>query len=68
MSISEAGGGAVERLAYTVDNAARAVDISRSKMWDLIKKRRVRTIKLDGRTLIRRQELERLIDGLERGS
>lgn len=46
-------------LAYRVPDAARAVGLSETQMWELIRDKRIAAIKLVGRrTLIERDELE----------
>jgi excisionase family DNA binding protein len=49
-------------LAYRVPDAAKAVGLSESQMWEMIRQRRVAAIKLGGRrTLIEHAELEAFI-------
>ena len=50
------------RLTYSVDEAARALGIGRSLTWRLIRSGRLPTVKIGRRTLIRRSEVERLLD------
>ncbi len=50
------------RLAYGVDEAAEAMSVGRSTVWRWIHDKRVRTVKLGGRTLIPREELIRLLN------
>lgn len=46
-------------LAYRVPDAAKAVGLSETQMWELIRDKRIAAIKLVGRrTLIERSELE----------
>ncbi len=50
------------KLAYGVEEAASALCVGKSTVWRWIHDGRVKTIKLGGRTLIRREELLRLLD------
>lgn len=50
------------KLAYGIEEAARAIGVGKSTIWRWIHDGRVKTIKLGGRTLIRREELMRLLD------
>lgn len=50
------------RLAFGVEEAAAALCVGKSTVWRWIHDGRVKTIKLGGRTLIRREELLRLLD------
>ena len=56
---------APERLAYRVSEAAEALAISRSRFYELVSEGRIRVLKEGARTLVRRTELERYLDGLE---
>jgi excisionase family DNA binding protein len=46
------GGSAVEPLMYEVDEAARALRLSRTHIYELIRSKRLRTVKLGRRRLI----------------
>jgi excisionase family DNA binding protein len=46
------GGSAVEPLMYEVDEAARALRLSRTRIYELIRSKRLRTVKLGRRRLI----------------
>lgn len=54
-----------ERLAYRVSEAAEALAISRSRFYELVSEGRIQVLKEGARTLVRRAELERYLDGLE---
>jgi excisionase family DNA binding protein len=54
-----------ERMAYRVSEAAEVLAISRSRFYELVAEGRIRTLKEGARTLVRRTELERYLDGLE---
>lgn len=51
-------------LSYTVNEAAFAVGVSPRTIYRLIASGELLSFKLGARTLIRRSDLERLIDGL----
>ena len=46
------GGSAVEPLMYEVDQAAPALRLSRTRIYELIRSKRLRTVKLGRRRLI----------------
>lgn len=50
------------KLAYGVSEAADALSVGKSTIWRWIHEGRVKSLKLGGRTLIRREELMRLMD------
>ncbi len=50
------------KLAYGIEEAAMAIGVGKSTIWRWVHDGRVKTIKLGGRTLIRREELMRLLD------
>ena len=54
-----------DKLAYTVPEAAHALGISETTVWELLKTGTLRKIKLFGRTLIKREELQRVLDSAE---
>jgi len=56
----------VPALAYRVDEAAEAVRLSRSQIYELIRSGQLRTIKLGRRRLVPVQELSNYINGLAR--
>lgn len=50
------------KLSYTVDEAAEAVGVSRRTVYTLVKRGELQSFKWAGRTLIRRDVLERALD------
>jgi excisionase family DNA binding protein len=50
-----------ERLAYGVKEAARKIGISTSKLWGMIADDQIPCIRLGGRTLIRRTDIDTLL-------
>lgn len=50
-----------ERLAYGVKEAARKIGISTSKLWGMIAAREIPCVRLGGRTLIRRVDIDTLL-------
>lgn len=72
MSITAANGNAKKakgtdlppgaKLAYTVDEAGPAMGVSRTTVFDMIRNGEVIAKKLRGRTIITRDELQRVID------
>ena len=56
----------VPALAYRVDEAAEAVRLSRSQIYELIRSGQLRTIKLGRRRLVPVQALTDYINGLMR--
>lgn len=59
--------GGLDRMAYRVREAAEVLAISRSRFYELVAEGRIRTLKEGARTLVRRSELERYLDALDRG-
>lgn len=53
-----------QKLSYSIEEAAQAIGIGRTKLYELIGQHRLSTFKIGARTLIRRDELEGLIDKL----
>lgn len=51
-----------EVLAYRINDACHALSLGRSALYGLIKAGKLRPIKIAGRTLIPRSEIERLIE------
>lgn len=58
----------VEKLAYKVPEAAHALAISRSRLYELIGAGEIKILKDGGRTLIRRTELEAFLERLEQAA
>ncbi|WP_426050619.1 excisionase family DNA-binding protein [Brevundimonas sp. SL161] len=54
--------GLADRLAFGVEEAATVMCVGKSTVWRWIHDKRVRSVKLGGRTLIPREELLRLLD------
>ncbi|WP_332657318.1 helix-turn-helix domain-containing protein [Brevundimonas sp.] len=50
------------KLAYTVDEAGPAIGVSRSTMFEMIRLGEVVAKKVRGRTVIPRDELQRILD------
>jgi excisionase family DNA binding protein len=51
-----------DKLSYTVGEAAHAVGISTTTVWSMIREGQIKTFKIGSRTLIRRAELESVIE------
>ncbi len=51
-----------DRLAFGVEEAATVMSVGKSTIWRWIHGKKVRTVKLGGRTLIPREELLRLLE------
>lgn len=51
---------AAGKLAYRVDEACHALGIGRTSLYELVKTGELKLIKVAGRTLVPRSELERL--------
>ena len=51
-----------DRLAFGVEEAAKVMCVGKSTVWRWIHEKRVRSVKLGGRTLIPREELLRLLE------
>jgi excisionase family DNA binding protein len=50
------------KLAYTVDEAGRAIGVGRTTVFDMIRTGQVTAKKVRGRTVIAREELQRIVD------
>lgn len=50
-----------EKLAYRIADACHSLSISRSSLYNMIRDGRVKAVKIAGRTLILRSEIERLL-------
>ena len=55
--------GELTKLAYTVDEATAALGIGKTSLYQLIKDKKLPTSKVAGRTLIKKRDLEALLDG-----
>lgn len=51
----------VDRLSYTVNEACTALGIGRTSLYELVKNGELTLVKVAGRSLVRRAELERLL-------
>ncbi len=49
-----------DRWAYRVADACHGLGISRTSLYELVKAGKIKTIKIAGRTLVPRSEIERL--------
>lgn len=50
-----------ERLAYRINEACASIGVGRSSLYNMIRDGRVKSVKIAGRTLILRSEIERLL-------
>ena len=50
----------IDRLAYPVNDACHALGIKRTSLYELAKNGELKLIKIAGRTLVPRSEIERL--------
>lgn len=50
-----------EKLALRVADACHSLSISRSSLYNMIREGRLKSVKIAGRTLILRSEIERLL-------
>ena len=50
-----------ERIAFSMDEAAEAVALSRRKLYQLVTDGTLRTVKIGARRLVPRAELERIL-------
>ena len=51
-----------DRLALSIPDAAKAVGISRSKLYELLDERALASLKIGGRRLILRSDLEAFLE------
>jgi excisionase family DNA binding protein len=51
----------LDQISYRIPQAVTATGLKRSKLYELIKEGRLRTVKVGGCTLIPRQDLEALV-------
>ena len=63
----ELGGGQLSehRMAWSVDEAASLIGISRRLLYELLRSGQLRSVKIGSRRLIRQQDLERFLEELE---
>lgn len=57
-----------EKLTYTVEEVAKLLGLSRSSMYQAIRNNSVPSLRIGGRILISKLELEQLLDRDTRGS
>lgn len=57
-----------EKLAYTIPEAVAASGLGRTTIYELIKRRELPIVKVGSRSLIRRQDLEAMLERKLRGS
>jgi excisionase family DNA binding protein len=51
-----------EKLAYTIPEAAAACGLGRTTIYELIKRGELPLVKVGGRSLVRRQDLEAMLE------
>jgi excisionase family DNA binding protein len=51
-----------EKLAYTIEETAAVSGLGRTTIYELIKRRELPRVKIGARTLIRRQDLEAMLE------
>jgi excisionase family DNA binding protein len=56
----------IEKLSYTVNEATEALGIGRTTIYELIKAGELAVVKIGSRTIIRRKDLDALLDRLTR--
>jgi excisionase family DNA binding protein len=56
--------GSEPQLLYRVRDAAKVLGLSERKVWDLLTRRELTAVKVDGATRIKRSELLRFIEEL----
>jgi excisionase family DNA binding protein len=49
------------RHAYSVDGFCRSIGIGRTKFYDLVRERKIRTVTIGGRRLVPATEIQRLL-------
>jgi len=55
----------LERRGYSPTEAARIIGCGRTKVYDLIKEKRIRVVKIGARTIIPKSEIDRLLNGTD---
>ena len=53
----------VEKLAYTLGEAAEALTLGRSTVWKLVKAGKLRVVRVGSRALVPVKELQRFLEG-----
>ncbi len=51
-----------DKLSYTANEAAHALGVSSTTIWSMVREGQIRTFKIGARTLIKRAELEDVIE------
>ena len=54
-----------DRLAYSVEEAAQIVGIGRTLAWQLVRRGEIPSVRVAGRVLVRRRQLEAWLDQQE---
>ena len=57
-----------EKLAYRIDEAVHVSGLGRTTIYDEIKKQRLKAVKVAGRRLILREDLEAFLKGTNRAA
>ena len=55
-------GGVLQKVAYSMEEAAWSLGVSRTKLYRLVSEGRLPCVKIDGNTLLRVQDLQALAD------
>jgi excisionase family DNA binding protein len=55
-------GAVIHKVALSYDEAAWALSISKAKLYRLVSEGRLQSVKLDGNTVLRPADLEKLVD------
>jgi len=50
-----------DRLAFSVSHAASQIDVSKRTFWEMIRQKKIRTVRCGRRVLVPRTELERFL-------
>jgi excisionase family DNA binding protein len=53
------------RHAYSVDGFCRTIGIGRTKFYELVRERKIRTVTIGGRRLVPATEIQRLLGNVE---
>lgn len=51
----------IQPLALSITDACRALSLGRTSLWKLSREGKLRVVKISGRTLVPRSEVERLV-------
>lgn len=66
--LNEAQSGTIDRIAYRIDDAANAIGLSRSTIYELINAGKLRSVKAAGRRLILAEDLKAFLLAGEEGA